>query len=134
MSAQAVIDRARRIRRRLGGAMRQSGVLAAAGLYALDNNLERLTEDHANARLLAERLKGHPAVEPIDPDTNIVMLDLVAPGMTAESLLPLLADAGVLMVPFSPTRLRAVTHLDVTTEEVAKAADIVAQTLATQVD
>jgi len=129
MSNRDVIERARRIRRRLGGAMRQTGILAAAGLYALDHNLERLSDDHANAALLAERLRDHPAVEPVEPDTNIVMLDLIGSGLTAEAVLPKLAEAGVLMVPFGPTRLRAVTHLDVTAEEVATAADIVARTL-----
>ncbi|UCD24633.1 MAG: aminotransferase class I/II-fold pyridoxal phosphate-dependent enzyme [Gemmatimonadota bacterium] len=130
MSNREVIDRARRIRRRLGGAMRQSGVLAAAGLYALDHNIERLAEDHANAALFADRLRDHPVVEPLEPDTNIVMLDLIDPDLTAETALSRLAEAGVLMVPFSPTRLRAVTHLDVTADQVATAAEIVARTLA----
>jgi threonine aldolase len=129
MSSRELIDRARRVRRRLGGAMRQSGVLAAAGLYALEHNLHRLSDDHAHASLLADRLRGHPAVKPNRPDTNIVMLDLTGPGLTADTVLPKLADAGVLMVPFGPTRLRAVTHLDVTAQQVETAADIVARVL-----
>jgi threonine aldolase len=120
-----LMERAVTIRCRLGGGMRQSGVLAAAGLYALEHNLSRLEEDHANAQLLAERLQGHEAVRPLEPDTNIVMLDLV--GATAEGALARIADAGVLLVPFGPTRLRAVTHLDAsrdswTPESVAESA------------
>jgi threonine aldolase len=129
MSNRELIDRARRVRRRLGGAMRQSGILAAAGLYALEHNLERLSDDHAHAAMFADRLRGHPAIEPSTPDTNIVMLDLIDPDLTADAVLPRLADAGVLMVPFSPTRLRAVMHLDVTAEQVETAAAIVAQVL-----
>jgi threonine aldolase len=110
--------------------MRQSGILAAAGLYALDHNLSRLDEDHANAQLLATRLDGHPAVRPLVPETNIVMLDLVRDGDTAETVLPRLADAGVLAVPFGPRRLRVVTHLDATRDDVAWAAETIAQVLA----
>jgi threonine aldolase len=129
MSSGELIDRARRVRRRLGGAMRQTGVLAAAGLYALDHNLHRLSDDHAHATRFADRLRNHPAVKPNTPETNIVMLDLTGPGLTADVVLPKLADAGVLLVPFGPTRLRAVTHLDVTAEQVETAADIVARVL-----
>jgi threonine aldolase len=124
-----VIDEAREVRRRFGGSMRQSGVLAAAGLYALDHNLARIAEDHANAQLLADRLEGHAAVRPLVPESNIIMLDLVRPGLTAEKAVSLLAEAGVLVVPFSATRLRAVTHLDVSTAEVRAAADTIAEVL-----
>jgi threonine aldolase len=129
LSDRALIERARRVRRRLGGGMRQSGVLAAAGLYAIENNLDRLAVDHANAVLLAEGLADHPYVKPVPPDSNIIMLDLITPGLTAEHFLPKLADAGVLLVPFGPSRLRAVTHIDVTAEQVAQAADIIASVL-----
>ncbi len=125
----ALIAQARSVRRRFGGAMRQSGILGAAGLYALEHNLARMCDDHANARLLAQHLQGNPAVRPLMPESNIVMLDLVGPGLTADVVLPLLTQAGVLLVPFSPTRLRAVTHLDVTTEEVQAAAGIIARVL-----
>jgi threonine aldolase len=127
--SQAFIAAAREVRRRFGGAMRQSGILAAAGLYALEHNLGRLGEDHANARLLAERLADHAGVRPLRPDTNIVMLDLVADGATAEGVIPRLADAGVLVVPFGPRRLRAVTHLDVSREAIEWAADTIARVL-----
>jgi threonine aldolase len=127
--SQAFIAAAREVRRRFGDAMRQSGILAAAGLYALEHNLGRLGEDHANARLLAERLADHAGVRPLRPDTNIVMLDLVADGATAEGVIPRLADAGVLVVPFGPRRLRAVTHLDVSREAIEWAADTIARVL-----
>ncbi|UCG86946.1 MAG: aminotransferase class I/II-fold pyridoxal phosphate-dependent enzyme [Gemmatimonadota bacterium] len=132
MSNRELIDRARRVRRRLGGGMRQSGVLTAAGLYALEHNLHRLADDHAHATLFADRLRGHPALKLNEPETNIVILDLVGPGLTADTVLPRLADAGVQLVPLGPTRLRAVMHLDVTAEEVGTAAAIVAQVLDTR--
>jgi len=117
--------RAWEIRKRLGGGMRQSGILAAAALYALEHNLARLAEDHHHARLLAERLSDCPAVRPCAPETNIVMLDLLREVDTAETVIPRLAQAGVLVVPFGPRRLRAVTHLDVSRREIERAADIV---------
>lgn len=129
--ATATVERARawEIRKRLGGGMRQSGVLAAAALYALDHHLDRLAEDHANARLLAERLGGSNAVRASVPETNIVMLDLVREGDTAETVIAKLARQGVLVVPFGARRLRAVTHLDVTRADVERAADVVLATL-----
>ena len=120
---------AREIRRRLGGGMRQSGLLAGAALWALDHNLSRIGEDHEHAKLLAERLAASPAVRIAPPETNIVMIDLVREGDTAESVLPTLERAGVLLVPFGPRRLRAVTHLDVSREDVERAADLIARAL-----
>lgn len=109
--------------------MRQSGVLAAAGLYALEHNMACLKTDHKNAKLFADRIKGHAHLQPSTPESNIVLLDLTEPGMTAEIALGVLAEADVLLVPFGPTRLRAVTHLDVSTEQVEQAADVVARVL-----
>jgi len=117
------------IRKRLGGGMRQSGILAAAALYALDHNLARIAEDHANAKRLAAKLEGHPHVRPLAPETNILMLDLVRERDTADTVIPKLAEAGVLVVPFGPKRLRAVTHLDVTAQDVDRAADLIGKTL-----
>ncbi len=117
------------IRRRLGGGMRQSGLLAGAALWALDHNLSRIGEDNEHAKLLAERLAASPAVRIAPPETNIVMIDLVHEGDTAESVLPTLARAGVLLVPFGPRRLRAVTHLDVSRQDVERAADLIARAL-----
>jgi len=124
------IDGAREARRRFGGAMRQSGILGAAGLYALEHHLDRLGDDHAKARLLAERLQGHGSVTPLAPDTNIVMLDVAASVASADEAVVRLAAEGVYVVPFGPQRLRAVTHLDVSTDDVAWAADVIGSVLA----
>lgn len=117
------------VRKRLGGGMRQSGILAAAALYALEHNLERIAEDHDNAQRLARALDGHRAVRPLPPDSNIVMLDLTRDGQTADAAVAALAQAGVLVVPFGPRRLRAVTHLDVSAADVDRATRIIAETL-----
>lgn len=109
--------------------MRQSGVLAAAGLYALEHHLPRLSEDHHHARDLAQRLAQCPAVRVEMPETNMVMIDLVRDGDTSDNVFPRLAAAGLRLLPFGPRRLRAVTHLDVGASEIARAADIVTTVL-----
>ncbi|MGH8699318.1 MAG: beta-eliminating lyase-related protein, partial [Burkholderiales bacterium] len=118
------------IRKRLGGGMRQSGILAAAALYALDHHLARIAEDHEHARLLADRLGGCAGVRAVPPESNIVMVDLVREADTARDVVPRLAREGVLLVPFGPRRLRAVTHLDVTRQDVARAAAAITRVLA----
>jgi threonine aldolase len=115
--------RAVRYRRMLGGAMRQAGILAAAGLYALEHNIPRLAEDHANARLIADRLLESKAIE-LDPatvQTNI----LVFRAAEAPRVVQRAKEQGVLVSAFGPRMLRAVTHLDVTRAECARAADVV---------
>jgi threonine aldolase len=121
--------RAWEIRKRLGGGMRQSGILAAAALYALDHNLTRIADDHANARRLGELLADCPALRASVPETNIVMLDLVRDTDSSETVIPRLARAGVLVVPFGLRRLRAVTHLDVCRSDVERAARLITETL-----
>lgn len=119
-------------RKRFGGGMRQSGILAAAGLWALDHLVERLPEDHANARWLAERLADLPGVR-VDLEatrTNIVVFDVAGVGRTPVELAGEAAKAGVKIVPFGPTTLRAVTHLDVTRADVEHAAAVLAGVLA----
>jgi threonine aldolase len=104
------IERARRNRKMLGGGMRQVGTVAAAGIVALETMIDRLAEDHANARYLAERLTELPYVD-IDPasvETNIVVFTLR--GTTADDIMPRLAEAGVLATNFGPRRLRLVPH------------------------
>jgi len=118
-----------RVRRRLGGGMRQSGFLAAAGLYALAHNRDRLSEDHTRARTLARAARGIPGVEAADPDTNIVMLDFPDLRFSLDEVLGILAGEGVRMVRFGPRRLRAVTHLDVDDAGIEKALEVLAQTL-----
>ena len=117
------------IRKRLGGGMRQSGMLAAAALYALDHNLGRIAEDHANAQRLASALSGHPWVRPLTPDSNIVMLDLLRESDTAEAMVSKLAADGVLVARWGPKRLRAVTHLDVSAADIDRAAAMIAERL-----
>ncbi|NJD10686.1 MAG: aminotransferase class I/II-fold pyridoxal phosphate-dependent enzyme [Gemmatimonadetes bacterium] len=105
--------RARGIRRRLGGSMRQSGILAAAGLYALAHHRQRLGEDHRRARLFAELLSKVPGLRVIPPDTNIIMIDILVAGLDAPELVRRVGQRGVGIVSFTRTRVRAVTHLDV---------------------
>jgi threonine aldolase len=117
------IERGRRIRKMLGGGMRQVGVLAAAGLYALEHNVERLALDHAHAKRLAQGLeKLGIAVEPA-PETNIVMFRVPDAGKFVHA-----AQArGVLVAPYDAQRLRAVTHLDVSGEDVEEALERIAE-------
>lgn len=117
------------IRKRLGGGMRQSGILAAAGLYALDHNVERVAEDHATAKRLVNALAGHKGVKAVPTETNIVMLDLLNERDTTDNVIPKLAAKGVLCVAMGLKRLRAVTHLDVSPEDADKAARTIAEVL-----
>ena len=117
------------IRKRLGGGMRQSGILTAAGLWALEHNLGRIAEDHANAKRLADGLAGHPAVRMIPPETNILIVDLLREPDTSDTVIPRLAARGVLVTSFGPRRLRAVTHLDMTDSDIRKAIEIIAEVL-----
>ena len=97
--------------------MRQVGLLAAAGLYALKNNVERLEEDHANAWFLAEELKKLPYVSSvIPPETNIVIFD-VASSVNPVDLIAYLEKHGIRVVQFGPKSIRMVTHLDVNREQ-----------------
>ncbi len=118
------ITRAHPVRKRLGGGMRQSGILAAAALYALDAHLARLGEDHLNARLFADGVDGAAGARVVPPDTNIVMIDL-PPGMTSAEVSARAKDGGVLVSPWSGTRVRAVTHLDADRAAVTRAAEVV---------
>jgi threonine aldolase len=122
--SRAAIARGLRFRRMLGGGMRQAGILAAGALYALEHNVERLAEDHANARLLAERLAGGPGLVVDDaPPSNIVMVDLSTSLPPARELARRLEARGILCLPFGERRLRLVTHLDVDRAGCARAAD-----------
>jgi threonine aldolase len=124
------IDRCRRYRKMFGGGMRQVGILAAAGIYALENNIDRLAEDHRNAREFAERVGGVEGIR-IDLETvqtNIVVMDIAGLGLDAPAAVARLKERGLLVVVFGETKIRAVTHLDVTTEEVLRAAGIIEET------
>lgn len=108
------IATARRIRKAMGGGMRQAGFLAAAGIYALDHHVERLREDNARARRLGEKLITLDYVEAVRPvASNIVIFDLKAP-LTAKAFLDDMAEKGITGIPFGPRTVRFTTHLEVT--------------------
>jgi threonine aldolase len=120
-------DAVRRLKQLFGGAMRQSGILAAAALYALDHHVERLAEDHENAKLLAERLAALPAlvVETLPPGSNMVFFRWQSPQFSDVEFLKRCTERGVRFSHVAPNRFRAVTHLDVTRENMEQAAQIV---------
>ena len=131
--SKALIAAADRHRRRMGGAMRQNGIFSAAALHAIDHHLARLPEDHANARLLAEALVAGAPVQ-LDlrtVQTNIVVFHL-PPGvpLDAPTLSARARDRGVLVNAFGPRTVRAVTHLDVSRAQCAKAAEVLVEVLA----
>jgi len=121
---------ARRYKHLFGGAMRQAGIVAAAGVYALDHNVERLREDHANAALLAKRLADIQKIR-IDADhieTNLVYFDVAQTGLSGLDFVKRLVAAGVRMTSSAgPTLIRAVTHLDISRADVEEAARIIAE-------
>lgn len=117
---QGFIKMARRFRKVMGGGMRQAGFLAAAGKYALENNIDRLKEDHAKARKIGTLLKELPYVSAVRPvKTNILIFDLKPP-LTPELFLGKLAEEDILAVPFGPQTIRFVTHLDFTDKMLEK--------------
>jgi threonine aldolase len=131
VGSREFVERCRSIRKMLGGGMRQAGVLAAAGLVALEEGPKRLQEDHDNAQLLAQKLSRVPGIDlnPVKVQTNIVIFSVKPSGLTSAEFLAQLSSRGVLGVPVDGTRVRMVTHLDVSRREVEDAADIVASVL-----
>ncbi|MEP7326821.1 MAG: beta-eliminating lyase-related protein, partial [Gemmatimonadota bacterium] len=120
------------VKHRLGGAMRQAGIIAAAGIYALVHNVTRLAEDHANAKRLAEGLAGIKGIA-LDPglvETNFVIFDVKGTGRTPDQLAERLEKEGVSFSVQGPTLLRGVTHLDVSRGDIEKALTIVQGALA----
>lgn len=117
------IDEAWRLKQQMGGAMRQAGIVAAGALHGLRHHVERLAEDHANARRLAEGLADLPgiAVDPAQVETNILFFEITKPGLTAQAFDAGLKAQGVRMCPVGPARLRAVTHLDVDRDGIERA-------------
>jgi threonine aldolase len=129
LGTREFIDKARRTRKMFGGGMRQAGILAAAAIYALENNIQRLAEDHANARYLAESLIEMPGLS-VDLETvqsNIVIVDIDPDSMTVEQFATRLAEKGVLCVPFGPTRVRFVPNLGTSEKDCQAAVSIVAE-------
>jgi threonine aldolase len=131
--AKADMIRAVRVRRMLGGAMRQAGILAAAGLYALDNNFDRLGEDHVNARLIAMAVAGlhHVRFDLATVQTNIVIFHMDEDAPDAATIASRAKEAGVLVTVFGPRTLRAVAHLDVTAEQCRRAGEILGRLIET---
>jgi len=124
IGSQAFIAEARRVRKAMGGGMRQAGYLAAAGIYALDHQAERLRDDHAHARQLAVALAALSWVVNIRPvQTNILIFDLVSP-RTPVQFLDYLKQNGVIASAFGPQTIRFVTHLDVTQGMVERSIEI----------
>jgi threonine aldolase len=111
--SEAFIDKAWQWKQRLGGSLRQAGIAAAACHHALDHNVERLAEDHANAAHLAEALAQFQGLEVERPETNLVFFDTSAVGLTADELARRARQKGVLLSTTGPYRVRACTHLDV---------------------
>ena len=125
--SKAFIKEARRCQQVFGGAMRQAGIIAAGALYGLRHHVERLAEDHANAKLLAEGLAGENGigVDPSDVETNIVYFRVDGAGMSAIEFAERLRERGVRMGAYKDGRVRAVTHFDISRADVIRAVEAV---------
>ena len=124
LGSEEFIRQARRVRKVLGGAMRQAGYLAAGGIYALDNHISRLSEDHARAGILADILRDLSYVdEVISPETNILIFKLSS-DLTTSGFLAYLKDNQILAAAFGPQMIRFVTHLDITEEMMAHCKEV----------
>jgi threonine aldolase len=134
--SEELMVKARRAKHLFGGAMRQAGIVAAAGVYALDHHVERLAEDHARARRLAEGLAAAGlAIDLEAVETNFVQLDVEPFGITKWDALARLNEHGVgLSATVHPTRLRAVTHLDVSDDDIDRAIDLIPRALGALVE
>jgi threonine aldolase len=125
------IDEARSVRKMLGGGMRQAGILAAAGMIALEKMPARLAEDHQNARLLADLLSevSNLDLNPAQVRTNIVMVEIARTSFNSEHLAALLREQGVLISIVNPTKIRLMTHNDVNRNQILQAAGIIKRIL-----
>jgi threonine aldolase len=123
------VRQARRIRKLLGGGMRQAGVLAAAALYALENHVARLAEDHRNARVLAQAIADTPGLhlDPPEVETNLIFFQVDRDLGTARDVAAALKQRGILVLVTGPQRIRACTHLDVSPAQAEQAAEIIRQ-------
>jgi threonine aldolase len=129
--SKVFIDRVHRFRKMYGGGMRQAGIIAAAGIYALDHHLERLKEDHENAKRLAVGLKEFKGItiEPQYVETNIVIFDVTQTGITAPQIAEAVKKERVLIYGFRKDKIRMVTHLDVNRDDVETALKAFAKVL-----
>jgi threonine aldolase len=130
-SDRQLIDRARRFRRMYGGAMRQAGILAAAGIYALEHHVTRLTDDHSHAKKLARLLQQIPSVQiaPQHVETNIVIFDVIDQRRTPAEIVAALKEQGVLINAIGGLSYRAVTHLNVSAKQIDEAAAVFTRVL-----
>jgi threonine aldolase len=130
--SESFIDQAWRFKHQFGGAMRQSGIIAAAGIYALEHNVDRLAEDHKNAQLLARNISkiAHIELLPNEPETNMVFFNVESIGLTAAEVATKLLNQGVRIGVFSEFTLRAVTYLDVSAEDIEIASAAIRKVLA----
>jgi threonine aldolase len=133
--SRELIGRAVRHRRMLGGAMRQTGIYAAAGIHALDHHLRRLVDDHAHARLIADVLAqcNRVLLDPTTVQTNIVVFRLVEGAPDAATVVERARKRGVLLMAFAARTVRAVTHLDVTREQCERAARVLVEVIGGEV-
>jgi threonine aldolase len=127
VGSRELIARAHRVRKMLGGGLRQAGVLAAAASHALDHHIDRLAEDHANARRLADGLHGLPGVLQAPANTNMVFVDLVPGAGSRQDTVSRLREQGLLCTGLY--KLRLVTHLDVSADDIDRAVRILRETL-----
>ena len=124
---QEFIKKARRVRKRLGGGMRQAGYMAATGIYAMENHIERLADDHHHAKQLANALLEKPFIGHMLPvETNIISFELVGE-WTARYFCDFMKNEGILMNPVTDNAVRMVTHLDITPDMVAKTCKVIAE-------
>ena len=130
VGSEEAIQRARKFRKIFGGGMRQAGIIAAGALFALENNIERLKEDHEKAKRFAERISRNPClvVDMKTVQTNMVVFDISQTGKSTDELITMLRSKNVLISDANYTSLRAVTHLNVSMDQVMTAAEIVANT------
>lgn len=123
LGSQKLIKQAKRVRKVLGGGMRQAGYLAAAGIYALDHHVKRLAEDHARAKVLAKHLQEKSFVKEVFAvDTNIIIFSLQ--NMSVDSFLGILKENGILAIPFGRNEIRMVTHLEFDDDQLEKVVDV----------
>jgi threonine aldolase len=127
--SEEFIDMAWRWKQRLGGSLRQAGVCAAACIYALDHNVERLADDHANARALARGLAQIPGITVEEPETNLVFFDISGTGMTADDLATQVRRDGLMLSTVGRYRVRACTHLDVDRAGIDTALEVIRHSL-----
>jgi len=125
LGTKELVKKARRIRKVFGGGMRQAGYLAAAGIYALENNIERLSQDHLHAQMIEDALRQKAFVNEVLPvETNIIIASFNEP-YTPQQFMEEMKKHDILMFAISPTQVRLVLHLDITPEMVEKTIQII---------